>query len=92
MIVSFRSRALQRFWERSEVRRLPQRFVPRIAMILDRLDTATTPGQMDAPGLGFHALRGDMKGRFSVFVTANWRITCNWSDEGAVDVDLEDYH
>ena len=92
MIVSFRSRALKRYWERSEVRRLPSEFVVRIGMILDRLDTAAEPGQMNAPGLRFHALAGNLKGRFAVNVSANWRITFGWSGQDAVDVDLEDYH
>ena len=92
MIASFRSRALQRYWERSEVRRLPSQYVTRIHMILDRLATAKDPRQMNAPGLRFHALSGNMKGRFAVTVSANWRITFGWSGEDAVDVDMEDYH
>jgi proteic killer suppression protein len=92
MILSFRGRALQRYWERGETRRLPSQFVARIGMILDRLDAASNPRQMNAPGLRFHALQGNMKGRYSVTVSANWRITFAWSDEHAVDVDLEDYH
>lgn len=92
MIVSFRSRALRRYWERSEVRRLPSEYVNRIGMILDRLDTAAAPHQMNATGLGFHPLTGNMRGRFAVRVSANWRITFGWSGKDAIDVDLEDYH
>jgi proteic killer suppression protein len=92
MIVSFRSRALRRYWERSEVRRLPPEFVARIGMVLDRLDLATEPRQMNAPGLRFHALTGNMKGRFAVNISANWRVTFGWSGEDAIEVDLEDYH
>ena len=92
MIASFRSRALRRYWERSEARRLPSEYVVRIQMILDRLATAKEPGQMNAPGLRFHALSRNRKGRFAVTVSANWRITFGWSGEDAVDVDLEDYH
>jgi proteic killer suppression protein len=61
-------------------------------MILDRLDEAARPDQMNAPGLGFHRLAGNMKGRYAVDVSANWRITFAWSGQDAVDVDLEDYH
>jgi plasmid maintenance system killer protein len=39
---------------------------------------------------GFHALTGNMRGRYAVSVSRNWRITFAWSD--AIDVDLEDYH
>lgn len=92
MIASFRSRALRRYWERSEERRLPSEYLTRIGMILDRLDGATEPRQMDAPGLRFHALTGQMKGRFALNVSRNWRITFGWSGEDATEVDLEDYH
>jgi proteic killer suppression protein len=92
MIASFRSRALKRFWERSEMRKLPPASVERIALILDLLDAATAPGDLDLPGLGFHPLKGNRKGEFAVLVTRNWRITFGWVEGDAVDVDLEDYH
>ena len=92
MIASFRSRAFKRYWERSETKKLPPASVDRIAMILDRLNAAIAPGDLDLPGLGFHPLKGNRKGDFAVFVTRNWRITFGWDDGDAVDVDLEDYH
>jgi len=92
MIRSFRSRALQRFWERNDTTRLPPDRVNRIAMVLDRLDASSNPGDMNVPGLQFHALSGDMKGRYAVSISANWRITFAWDEEDAVQVDFEDYH
>jgi proteic killer suppression protein len=92
MIASFRSRVLARYWEQGEERRLPPAYRNRIAMILDRLEVAVRPDQMNVPGLRFHALTGNFKGRYAVSVSANWRITFAWSDKDAVDVDLEDYH
>jgi len=47
---------------------------------------------MNVPGLQFHALSGDMKGRYAVSISANWRITFAWDEEDAVQVDFEDYH
>jgi toxin HigB-1 len=92
MIRSFRSRALQRFWERNDATKLPPDRVNRIAMILDRLDASIKPSDMNLPGLHFHALSGDKKGRYAVSVSANWRITVAWDEEDAVQVDFEDYH
>jgi proteic killer suppression protein len=92
MIASFRSRALKRYWGRSETKRLPPASVERIRLILDRLDAAQMPSDLDLPGLGFHSLKGNRKGAFAVFVTRNWRITFGWLDGDATDVDLEDYH
>jgi toxin HigB-1 len=92
MIASFRSRALKRYWQRSETRRLPPASVDRIRLILDRLNAAIAPGDLDLPGFGFHALKGDRRGEFAVLVTRNWRITFGWEEGDAIDVDLEDYH
>jgi len=94
VIRSFRSRALKRFFERDDGSRLPPADLERIAIILDRLDAAMTPSDMDLPGLRFHALAGRMKGRYAVTVRANWRITFAWdeADGDAIEVDYEDYH
>jgi proteic killer suppression protein len=43
-------------------------------------------------GAGFHALRGDQKGRYAMTVSRNWRPTFGWDGEDAIDIDLEDYH
>lgn len=61
-------------------------------MILDRLDASIRPEDLDLPGFDFHRLTGQLKGRFTVRITANWRITFGWQDTDAVDVDFEDYH
>jgi proteic killer suppression protein len=47
---------------------------------------------MDLPGFGFHALSGNLAGRYAVWISRNWRITFAWSGEDATNVDLEDYH
>ena len=92
MIASFRSRALKRYWERNERAKLPADRIDRIAMILDRLDAAAAPDDLNLPGLGFHRLSGTSKGRYAVSVSANWRITFAWQDHDAIEVDFEDYH
>ncbi len=61
-------------------------------MVLDRLDAAIEPTDLDLPGLGFHRLKGQRKHEFAVLVTRNWRITFGWTDGDAINVDLEDYH
>ena len=47
---------------------------------------------MNHPGSYFHALKGDRKNRYVVRLTGNFRVTFAWSDDGATDVDVEDYH
>lgn len=92
MIVSFRSRQLRRFWEKDDVGKISPEWIDKISLILDRLDQCLVPEDMGLPGLDFHPLKGNIKGRFAVSVQGNWRLTFAWEDGDAVDVDLEDYH
>lgn len=63
-----------------------------IERMLNRLDAAVVPEDMDLPGFKFHELKGKRKGIYAVSVSGNWRITFKFDGEGAFDVDLEDYH
>jgi proteic killer suppression protein len=92
MIRSFRSRPLQRYWTKDDTKRLPPDWLARIAMILDALESAKAPADMNLPGLNLHPLKGAEQGRYAVKVSANYRITFGWQGEDATDVDLEDYH
>lgn len=92
MIRSFRSRPLKRYWTKGDERGINQDWIQRVRLILSTLDDAPQPGAMDLPGLKFHRLKGDRDEEYAVSVTGNWRITCGWGREDAVDVDLEDYH
>lgn len=92
VIRSFRGKALRRFAETGDASKLSVRNIQRVEIILSRLDAARVPEQMNLPGLYFHALKGDDRGRYSVRVTGNFRMTFAWDGEDAIDVDLEDYH
>ena len=92
MIRSFRSKALSRYWIKGDERGLRPDWRNKVRIVLSRLDVARAPGEMNLPGLRFHALSGNLKGRFAVTVSPNWRITFAWSGEDAIEVDLEDYH
>jgi proteic killer suppression protein len=92
MIRSFRSKALRRFAEQGDPSKLSVRSVDRVRRILTQLDEAGAPDEMNIAGWKFHALKGAARGRFSVWVTGNYRITFGWDEQDAVDVDLEDYH
>ena len=92
MIKSFRSKALRTFAAKGDASKLPVQNSDRVARVLSLVDAATVPEQLNIPGFKFHSLRGKDKGRFSVWVTGNYRITFGWSGEDATDLDLEDYH
>ena len=91
MIRGFRHKGLERYFSRSDGSGIDARQAARILRLLDRLDAATKPDDMNLPGYRFHGLKGDRKGTYAVSVSGNWRITFRFEDGDAVDVNLEDY-
>jgi proteic killer suppression protein len=61
-------------------------------MQLAALDTAQTVQDMDVPGFRLHPLKGADRGRWSIWVNANWRVTFEFHEGNAHAVDYEDYH
>ncbi len=92
MIRTFRSKALKRLWNDADPRGIDHRDSVRILMILEILNAAARPQDLDLPTLRFHELKGDKRGTYSVTVRANWRITFAWDADDAIRVDYEDYH
>jgi toxin HigB-1 len=92
VIESFASRSLKRYWTRGDATGIRPDWLKKVRLVLSRLDASHRPAEMDIPGFGFHALKGDRAGRFAVWVSRNWRITFAWQGENAIDVDMEDYH
>lgn len=92
MIISFKHKGLELFFTKSSYQGIPAQHAAEIERMLDRLDAAKTPDDMDLPGYKLHPLKGDRKGTYAVSVTGNWRITFLFENEDAVDVNLEDYH
>jgi len=92
MIRSFRHRGLERFFRRNDYRGIPAQFAGRLERMLDRLDAAREPRDMNLPGYRFHRLKGKRGDTYAVDVSGNWRLTFRFEDGEAVDVNLEDYH
>ena len=92
MIRTFRSRALRRFMERGEERRIHPEHRERVRDVLVRLNASAGPGDMDLPGFRLHPLRGNHAGFWAVTVRANWRVIFRFEDGHALDVDYLDYH
>jgi proteic killer suppression protein len=47
---------------------------------------------MNRDGWDWHALKGELKGHWSVGVNGNWRLTFTFEGEDAILVDYQDYH
>ena len=60
---------------------------------LKMLDVASRLSDLEAPpGNRLKALRGEMKGRHSIRVNDQYRVTFRWENEHAFEVAVEDYH
>ncbi len=92
VIRGFRHKGLERYFTRSDRGGIDAKQSARILRLLDRLDAAMKPEDMNLPGYRFHPLKGDRKGAYAVSVSGNWRITFRFENGHAVDVNLEDYH
>jgi proteic killer suppression protein len=92
MIRGFKHKGLGRFFDTGSKAGIQAQHAERLRLILAQLNAATAPEDMALPGLRLHALRGDRKGTWSVWVSGNWRITFRFSGKDAEAVDYEDYH
>jgi toxin HigB-1 len=91
VICTFRHRGLRRLWG-GDPSRIGAILRDRIENVLAVLAAASTVADLDLPGYRLHALKGELKGLWSVTVSGNWRITFRFEDGNVFDVDLTDYH
>ena len=92
MIRSFRHKGLERYFLKGTKSGIQVVHAPRLRLILARLNASTAPRDMDLPGLHLHQLRGKYRGRWSVRISGNWRVTFKFDGPDVADVDYEDYH
>ena len=60
---------------------------------LDQIDSAAELGDLSVPpGNRLEALKGDRKGQHSVRINEQFRICFRWTEAGADDVEIVDYH
>jgi toxin HigB-1 len=92
MIVSFRHKGLQKYFETGSLAGIQAVHGKRLKMQLAALETAHVVDDMDIPGFRLHPLKGDAKGRWSVVVSGNWRMTFEFINGNVYVLDYEDYH
>lgn len=92
MIQSFRHKGLRKFFESGSAAGIQPHHAKRLRMLLVALDTAQSVADMDVPGFRLHSLKGSERGRWSVWVNGNWRVTFEFKDGHAYVLDYEDYH
>lgn len=92
MIKTFKSKALAELWSGAPARKIDSRLHARVLRLLDRLDQAARPQDMNYAGTEFHALKGFKPARYTVHVNGPWCLTFEFEDGHAYEVDLEQYH
>ncbi len=91
MVGGFRHKGLEELHLTGKTRRIGADHIGKCVRILQLLDVAGQPEEMNIAGFYFHRLQGKPR-RWSVRVTANYRITFAWLGECALEIDFEDYH
>jgi proteic killer suppression protein len=91
VIESFRHKGLEELYTSGKSRRIGAAEVGKCSRILQLLEVAAKPDDLNIAGYRFHALHG-LEKRWSVRVSANYRITFGWIGIAATAIDYEDYH
>ena len=92
MIQSLRHKGLRRFYETGSLAGIQPQHAKRLRLQLAALESAQVIEDMDIPGFRLHPLKGADRGRWSIWVNGNWRLTFEFRDGQAYVLDYEDYH
>ncbi len=92
MIRSFRHKGLEDLFYDGTKKGIQPRHANRLLLILDALDAATNPQNLNFPGSHLHRLQPKKDNRWAVRVSGNWRVTFTFEEGEVYDVDYEDYH
>lgn len=92
MIKTFAHKGLEKFFAAGSLAGIQAAHAKRLRLILAMLNDARSLGDLDAPGLRLHPLKGAQAGLWSVTVQANWRVVFRFEAGDAYVVDYLDYH
>ena len=96
MIVSFADRGTEDIFDGKDTkaarRTLPSHLHVRGGRTLDTLQAAVSLQSLSLPGLRLEKLKGDRAGQHSIRVNDQYRVCFRWTDVGAEDVEIVDYH
>ena len=89
----FRNDDSQRLFAGQRIRRLPADIQRRARVRLQRVVAAAALTDLAVPpSHRLEALKGDRKGQFSIRVNDRWRVCFVWTDRGAMEIEVTDYH
>ena len=85
MIKSFKNKRFELFFSTGNKKGIIPSHSEKIARIVDRLDAAISPNDMNLPGYKLHKLKGDLSEYWLVSISGNWRIIFQFEGENATD-------
>ena len=89
----FRNEEAERLFAGETVRRLPADIQRRARVRLQRVIAAAALTDLRIPpSHRLEALRGDREGQYSIRVNDQWRVCFVWTDQGAMEIVVTDYH
>ena len=96
MIQSFGSKATEDLYHgfnTREARKIPQTIWKAACRKLDMINTAFELKDLSSPPSNrLEALKGNLKGKYSIRVNDQYRVTFRFEDGNAYEVTIEDYH
>jgi proteic killer suppression protein len=92
MIKSIRHKGLARFYASGNTSGIQTTHANRLRLQLAALDTARVIEDLNIPGFALHPLKGNLKGRWSIRVNGNWRLTFEFKNGHVYVLDYEDDH
>ncbi len=96
LIIAFRDKGTENIFDgedtKSARKTLPGLLHKKAGSTLDRLNSAVSLRSLSLPGLQLEKLKGDRVGQHSIRINDQYRVCFRWTEAGAEDVEIVDYH
>jgi proteic killer suppression protein len=93
MIVSYKGNAVEAIAAGKAPKGFPSDLIARTERRLRAVANAVDLRDLRSPpGNHLEALKGDRAGQHSIRINEQWRICFRWTEAGAEDVEIVDYH
>jgi toxin HigB-1 len=93
VIQSWKGKVAQAIFRGEKPKGFPSDVVPAGRRRLARLDAAIVLDDLRTPpGNKLHALEGDRKGQWAIWINDQYRICFKWGAKGPEEVEVVDYH
>ncbi len=93
MIVSFKQKWLEDFWNNGKQKKVPPNLQDRLIRKLDMLNSVKELNDLRSPPSNrLHSLHGDRKGQYAINVNGPWRLCFIFDKNDIFEVELVQYH